>query len=160
MIEIKFTLCFIRHNQKYLMLFRNHPPNQFRWNGVGGKIEGNEPPIFACQREIEEETGLHLPTSAIEYKGIVTWNQMGGMYVFIAESESDHVVSGDEGRLEWKTLDWIYHSGEAVSNISQFLPYMLKDSELAEHAFTYNEAEEVIDYVIKPLHSEYVVGRV
>jgi 8-oxo-dGTP diphosphatase len=159
-MEIKFTLCFIRHQEKYLMLFRQKQPNQFRWNGVGGKIESGESPTNACLREIKEETGLEV--TDVSFRGIVTWNDVtwnnpGGMYVFIAESKSGNVVSSDEGSLSWKTLDWIYKDESVVSNIPMFLPAMLRDSsDPMEHAFTYSEEEEILNYEVKDLQDQYL----
>lgn len=159
-MEPKFTLCFIRYQDKYLMLFRQKQPNQFHWNGVGGKIESGESPTNACLREIEEETGLTV--SDISFRGIVTWNDVswnnhGGMYVFIAESKSVDVVSSDEGNLSWKTLEWIYTDESVVSNIPLFLPVMLRDgSDPMEHAFTYNEDEEILNYEVKGLQEQYL----
>lgn len=144
-MEIKFTLCFIKNGDRILMLFRQKPPNQFKWNGVGGKIEEGEDPTTACLREIKEETGLEVKD--ISLKGIVTWNDIGGMYVFIAHSETEQVVSSVEGKLEWKTLEWILHSGQVVSNIPIFLPPMLEEEgEILEYAFTYDDNEELIGY--------------
>jgi 8-oxo-dGTP diphosphatase len=159
-MKIGFTLCFVEYKNKFLMLFRNKAPNQYRWNGVGGKIEPDELPIFSCQREIMEETGLDIPISSISFRGIVTWNDIGGMYVYVAKSHSDQVLSGDEGNLEWKTLDWILTSGESVSNIPLFLPYMLiENNEIVEHSFQYNDREEIELYQIQPIQSIHVDGK-
>ena len=46
------------------MLHRRRPPNQGLWNGVGGRIEAGEPPLAACLREVQEETGYRLATGA------------------------------------------------------------------------------------------------
>jgi 8-oxo-dGTP diphosphatase len=159
-MEPTFTLCFIRHQEKYLMLFREKAPNQYRWNGVGGKIEPGEDPTPACLREIVEETGLEV--SSISFRGIVTWNDVsrnnhGGMYVFVAESLTDKVVSSEEGRLDWKTLDWIYNDKSVVSNIPMFLPPMLREEdESMVHAFTYSEEEEILNYEVKAIEDKYI----
>lgn len=159
-MELKFTLCFIRYQDKYLMLFRQKKPNQLRWNGVGGKIEAGECATNSCLREIQEETGLEV--TDISFRGIVTWNDVswnnhGGMFVFIAESPSAIVISSDEGNLDWKSLNWIYNDKSVVSNIPMFLPVMLRnDSDPMEHAFTYNEQEEILDYEVKALRDEFI----
>jgi 8-oxo-dGTP diphosphatase len=159
-MELKFTLCFIRYKEKYLMLFRQKQPNQFRWNGVGGKIESGESATNACLREIREETGLEV--TDISFQGIVTWNDVswnnpGGMFVFIAESTSVNVVSSDEGNLDWKSLNWIYSDESVVSSIPLFLPAMLRnDSNPMEHAFTYSEQEEILNYEVKSLQAEFL----
>ncbi len=51
----KQTLCFIRRNDELLMLNREYKPTLGLWNGVGGKIEGNETPLECVIREVKEE---------------------------------------------------------------------------------------------------------
>ncbi|MFD6442385.1 NUDIX domain-containing protein, partial [Peribacillus sp. NPDC060186] len=62
------------------MLFRNKDPNKHKWNGVGGKIEPGETVDESMKREIIEETGLKV--KGLTFRGIVTWNQTGGMYAY------------------------------------------------------------------------------
>ncbi len=42
------------------MLHRNNPPNEGKWNGVGGHIEQRSP-MQACLQEVWEETGYDIP---------------------------------------------------------------------------------------------------
>lgn len=149
-IQPKFTLCFIKHGEKYLMLYRNKEPNKGKWNGVGGKIEPGESPPEACKREIFEETGLLI--NRINFRGLVFWNNEGGMYVYVAESTETKVTSNDEGKLEWKTLDWILTSPQVVSNIPLFLAPMLDNERPPQrHAFFYNEQGEIIKHEVEDL---------
>jgi 8-oxo-dGTP pyrophosphatase MutT (NUDIX family) len=58
---LKATVCFIRKDHKILLQER---PCGRRWagilNGPGGKIENDETPLQAVNREISEETSLKL----------------------------------------------------------------------------------------------------
>ena len=55
------------NKQKQILLIqRNQPPAMGFWSIPGGKLEAGESLAEACQREIKEETGLH-----IEVKNIV-----------------------------------------------------------------------------------------
>lgn len=153
-IQPRYTLCFIQHDQKYLMLYRNKEPNKGKWNGVGGKIEPGETPQEACLREIYEETGLIIPT--ITFRGLVYWNNEGGMYVYLAETAKRQVSPSHEGRLEWKTLDWILTSPQVVSNIPLFLVPMLdKERPPQKHAFFYNEQGKIIRHEMEDLDFTY-----
>jgi 8-oxo-dGTP diphosphatase len=153
-MQPQYTLCFIEHEGRYLMLYRNKPPNQHMWNGVGGKIDPGEKPTEAILRETKEETGLTV--DQVYFKGVVSWDagslNKGAMYVFIAETDEIDVVSGEEGTVRWKTLEWILNSGRAVTNIPIFLPAMIKNgAEPVHYTFWYTEQGELIDYNVEPL---------
>ena len=65
------TLCYIKNDGKYLMLYRNkkkHDPNGGKWIGIGGKVEAGESYEECMLREVKEETGLEL--SDWKYRGI------------------------------------------------------------------------------------------
>lgn len=150
-MKIGFTLCFIRHHQEILMLYRNNPPNQNKWNGVGGKIEPGELKEQACIREIKEETGLDV--KKVHFCGIVTWNNSGGMYVFVADSPTKTVYPSSEGKLEWKSTEWVLSNPQVVSNIPLFLPQMLNfQEEPVHHAFTYDDkGEHITKYIVEQI---------
>lgn len=149
-IQPTFTLCFIRNQDKFLMLHRNKHPNKGKWNGVGGKIEQGETPSQACLREVKEETGILL--TSVTFRGIVYWNNEGGMYVYLAETTQKDVTSSYEGKLEWKSLEWILSSSEVVSNIPLFLKPML-DLNLPPqvHSFIYTQEGDIKQHHIKEL---------
>ncbi|KAF0151949.1 MAG: 7 8-dihydro-8-oxoguanine-triphosphatase, partial [Ignavibacteria bacterium] len=68
------TLCYVMHEGKTLMLFRNKKPNDYhegKWNGLGGKFEEGESPEDCAIREVEEESGIKMITPKM--KGIITF---------------------------------------------------------------------------------------
>ncbi len=149
-----YTICFLMHQNEFLLLNRRKPPLMGRWNGVGGKLAPNESPFACVLREVFEETGI--PLTSARYKGIVSWKLdrtvLGGMYAFVAElpdawERFDTPRRVEEGILDWVTLDWILHpDNEGIAeNVPRFLPYMLENDEPVEHAFTY-EGGRVIGY--------------
>ena len=150
-MKIPFTICFIIIEDEILMLFRNKKPNQNKWNGVGGKLELGEDVVSSIKREILEETGLLALD--LNFRGTVTWNEESGMYVFICKEFQGELLEGPEGKLEWKRLDWVMTNNQVVSNIKYFLPVMLDNKQcIAEHAFSYNQTGDIIEYKIKELN--------
>ncbi|HDX9580441.1 TPA: 8-oxo-dGTP diphosphatase [Bacillus pseudomycoides] len=151
----KYTICFIRKGREILLLNRNKKPTMGMWNGVGGKIEGNETPYEGVVRETFEETGIQL--HSVTYKGNVIFkdkDELGdsdGMYVFLAdlpdEVHIDTPLSTDEGILEWKSIDWILDDNNrgVISNLKRYLPRLLKDKNNLEHTFIYDN-HTIIDY--------------
>lgn len=45
---IKYNLCYIRKENKILLLNRELPGWMGCWNGVGGKLQANEEPRVSC----------------------------------------------------------------------------------------------------------------
>lgn len=110
---LRYTLAFIRHDGKILMINREKNPWQGAWNGVGGKLEPGESPEECVVREIGEETGVSIKRPV--FRGIVTWNPdsepVQGMYVFVADIRNMNGLSTPmgtrEGILEWKSEEWV-----------------------------------------------------
>lgn len=100
------TLCYIRNQDKVLMLHRNkknQDPNLSKWIGIGGKLENEESPIECIRREIYEETGLSV--NEIKMRGVITFilprweNEISFLYEtndFVGE-----IKECNEGELEW-----------------------------------------------------------
>lgn len=100
------TLCYLKDENKVLMLYRNkkkNDPNAGKWIGVGGKIEENETPIEACHREFLEETGLELINPVL--RGIVLFisdcYESEMMFLYTASSFSGTLKETEEGELAW-----------------------------------------------------------
>ena len=103
------TLCYLRRQDEWLMLYRNKKPddpNEGKWIGIGGRIEPGETPDQCVSREVFEETGIRL--TSVHFHGIIhfrsdTWEDED-MYLY----SSDDFVCGpegttvcDEGELAW-----------------------------------------------------------
>jgi ADP-ribose pyrophosphatase YjhB (NUDIX family) len=50
---------------RLLLIQRGHAPNAGRWSVPGGRIEPGETPEQAVEREVLEETGLHVRAGAV-----------------------------------------------------------------------------------------------
>lgn len=151
-MTIPYTICFCIQGDKVLLIYRNNPPNQYKWNGIGGKIEKNEDFHDAIKREIAEEAGISVTNDQLTYVGIVRWhnvqneeNKDKGMYAFIAALSEDSVkweeLDTREGLLTWKKLDWVYDKDnhEVVDNIPHFLPLMLNSKKPLEYFCEYRD---------------------
>ena len=105
------TLCYIEHDEKYLMLHRTKKEKDFnkdKWIGVGGKFEQNETPEECLLREVREETGLTLTEYTL--RGIITfisdeW-ETEYMYLYTATAWTGEMTAAcDEGELVWVEKD-------------------------------------------------------
>ena len=100
------TLCYIKSNNKTLMVYRNKKPNDMhagKWNGLGGKFEPGESPEECIIREVREESGLEIWEPKLH--GLLMFpNFKGGdwyVFVFTAREFEGELIDSPEGRLEW-----------------------------------------------------------
>lgn len=109
----------------------------------------DETPREAVIREVKEETGLDL--QSVQFKGIATWNQAGGMYIFVADQFTGDLTECTEGTLAWKSKEWLMESPEVVSSIRMILDDVLATDVPVEYALFYTGAEydgDIWKYVV------------
>ncbi|CAG9621893.1 NUDIX hydrolase [Sutcliffiella rhizosphaerae] len=156
-MELPYTMCFIKRKDTVLLLLRTKDPNNGKWNGVGGKIEKDETPLASVIRETREESGLII--NDMTFRGIVTWNKRTGMYVYVGNDfEGSLMKDGPEGKLEWKSKEWIVSSSEVVSNIKFFLDELFSKNEPVEHSFMYNSTGNITEYDVIGLNHEVIIA--
>lgn len=119
---VNTSLCYISHNDSYLMIHRNKKPgdyNKDKWIGIGGKFLDAESPEECVCREVFEETKISLAQTDVEYRGIVTFvcedvktGQVYSEFMHLFYVDLDEVKNSerfgeivlpdcDEGTLEW-----------------------------------------------------------
>lgn len=100
------TLCYLKNNDKTLMVYRNKKPNDIhrgKWNGLGGKFEPGESPEECVIREVWEESGFHINNPRLH--GLLMFPNFKGndwyVFVFTAREFTGELIDSPEGRLEW-----------------------------------------------------------
>ena len=63
------AVIFAKHNKSIyvLLIQRKNEPYQHKWAFPGGFVDQNEKVIKACQRELKEETSLHLDIHQFDF---------------------------------------------------------------------------------------------
>ena len=105
----RLVMCvnvFVRKEGKYLMLKRSsgktYAPEVV--HPIGGKIEPDEAPFLAAQREVLEEAGIkiknmRLEAVVLELKPYKTTEGNGLIFHFTADYDSGDISETDEGEL-------------------------------------------------------------
>lgn len=103
------TLCYLKKDDKYLMLHRTkkeHDINKDKYIGVGGHIEHGESPEECIRREVLEETGLTM--NKYKLRGLITFvidDVDEYTFLYTCEDFSGEVKECDEGELMWIPVD-------------------------------------------------------
>jgi 8-oxo-dGTP diphosphatase len=154
---LKYTIGFIKRGSEILLLNREKSSWMGSWNGVGGKLEQDETPQDCIIREIREETGIIV--EEVTFKGTVTWDvdnhYYNGMYAFVVEVPDTYEfktpIKTDEGILDWKKIDWIFHpENTGIANLQYFLAEMLNGDQIFDYHFVY-QGNHVESFKKKPL---------
>ena len=90
MKHMTVTFLFSPDKDEVLLLLKNRGPYTGAWNGVGGKVEdGEHSYIRSAVREVEEETGVKLIASDLQY--LLSCNFMTGtaLHVFTGIVDKD-----------------------------------------------------------------------
>lgn len=148
------TLCYIEHDNQYLMLHRNKKENDLnygKWIGVGGKLEEDESPDECLLREVKEETGLTILD--YDFRGVITfcfehW-ETEYMYVFTAtEFEGDLIENCPEGDLKWINKDEIL-ALDLWDGDKLFLPLLRESQEFFSLKLVYDAFDHLISSDMK-----------
>ncbi|MCR5546290.1 MAG: 8-oxo-dGTP diphosphatase [Lachnospiraceae bacterium] len=126
------TLCYIKNNDKYLMLHRTKKkddPNEGKWIGVGGHIEEGETPEECVLREVKEETGLNL--TSVKLCGLIVFvsdtYETEYMFLFTADAFTGELIKDcNEGDLAWVEKENVM-SLPMWEGDREFLPLIMED---------------------------------
>lgn len=142
------TLCYVKHNGKTLMVYRNKKPNDIhkgKWNGLGGKFEAGESPEMCVRREVEEEAGLVIHSPRLH--GLLMFPNFKGndwyVFVYTATEFDGELIESPEGKLEWIDSERLTSLNLWESD-HIFLPW-IKDGKFFSARFQY-EGEEMQRY--------------
>jgi len=141
------TLCYVidRKNKTTLMIYRIKKRNDVhegKWNGLGGKFEGNESPEECVIREIKEESGLNIKSPKLH--GFITFPLFDGkedwyVFIFTAHEFTGKLIDSNEGNLEWipnkKIIELNLWDGDVI-----FLNW-LKKNKFFSAKFIYNNGK-------------------
>lgn len=146
------TLCYIRKENKTLMLYRNKKENDYhegKWNGLGGKFEPGESPEECAVREVKEECGLTV--KSLKLKGLITFPMFDTkedwyVFLYIIDEFEGELIDSPEGKLEWiendKLTELNLWDGDKI-----FIPWLFEDKFFSAK-FHYDNGK-FVDYTVE-----------
>lgn len=147
------TLCFVKKDDKILMINRNKPPFMGMWNALGGHKEENETALQCAIREVYEESGVTINDATLI--SISTWNYDDDeIYVYVCELPEDFDTSKyplniNEGIIDFRPIEWIIHPKNfgVIEDLRLFIAD-IKENRYRNYHLIYNDSK-LIEYIIK-----------
>lgn len=147
------TLCFVKKDNKILMINRNKPPFMGMWNALGGHKEANETALECAIREIKEESNVIVDNAKLI--SISTWNYDDDeIYVYVSTLPDDFDLSVyplkiDEGIIDFKEIDWVLNLKNfgVIEDLRVFLND-IKEDQCNNYHLVYNDSK-LIEYIKK-----------
>lgn len=155
------TVCFIKNEleQKILLLERLRSPMQNLWTGVGGKTNFDEDIAQSCIREIQEETGLIVPS--VNLRGVIKTILSGQqsswiLFVYTVTDFSGDLCACDEGNLSWVPYDKVKDKN-IIGFIRKIIPDLIENNNsFIEGTIVHDEKGVVISANLKEYTSDVV----
>ena len=147
------TLCFVKKDNKILMINRNKPPFMGMWNALGGHKEINETALECAIREIKEESNVIVDNAKLI--SISTWNYDDDeIYVYVSTLPDDFDLSAyplkiDEGIIDFKEIDWVLNLKNfgVIEDLRVFLND-IKEDQCNNYHLVYNDSK-LVEYIKK-----------
>lgn len=146
------TLCFVKYQNKILLINREKPPFMGMWNALGGHLEEGEDVNTCAIREIYEESGIRVDN--ITLYSVSTWNYDDDIiYVYLSTidnfDEKKIPYKFKEGIIDFKDIDWIINEKNygIIPDLRLFLEDIKKNQKRNYHLIYDNSV--LVDYIIK-----------
>ncbi|HRY63207.1 MAG TPA: 8-oxo-dGTP diphosphatase [Patescibacteria group bacterium] len=145
------TLCLIVKDGKILLGMKKRGFGAGRWNGFGGKVEGEETIEEAMKRELSEESGLIL--NDFQKRGMIifefvnkpVWNTT--VHIYLGTDFSGELKESDEMVPQWFGLTEIPY-GEMWPSDKYWLPRFLEGKSF-QGKILFGEGDKVLGCEMK-----------
>ena len=146
------TLLFLRKDDQVLLAMKKRGFGAGRWNGVGGKVEGDESIEQALVRETQEEIGV-TPLSFHKvadirfdeyFKGVPT---IMHVHAYVADTWEGEPTESEEMRPEWFSTATIPY-GDMWPDDEYWLPAVL-DGKKVSADFTLDEHDAIVHHDVQ-----------
>lgn len=154
MKKMETTLCLLRRNEEILLAMKKRGFGEGKYNGVGGKIEGNETPEAAMIRETKEEIGV----TPIQYEkvGVVSFDEFYKdekvnliFHLYMVTEWEGMPTESEEMQPKWFSIDSIPYT-QMFPDDKYWLPLILEGKKIDAY-FDFDEDWNLLSKNIKEL---------
>jgi len=139
------ALCFVLRGNEILLGMKKRGFGEGKWNGFGGKVEGDETIEEAIKRELLEEASLQINNFAdrgtIIFKGNDLWDIVE-VHVFRCTNFEGEPKESDEMKPKWFNQNNIPYN-QMLPDDKYWLPLLLKGKKF-KAKFIYNDKGEIL----------------
>jgi 8-oxo-dGTP pyrophosphatase MutT (NUDIX family) len=146
------TLLFLRRDDEILLAMKKRRFGEGRWNGVGGKVAGEESIEDTLLREAQEEIGI-TPTTFSKVADISFDQYFKGEHalmhanVFIATDWEGVPTESEEMKPQWFPIDTLPYDAMWQDD-PYWLPLVLKGKKI-EASFVMDQNDVITEHTIQ-----------
>lgn len=120
------TLCYLVDDGRVLLIEKKRGLGAGKYNAPGGKLEFQETPTEAVEREVKEETNIELsdPERIGSVRFVVDGSREMYIHVFTATGYEGRVEESEEAKPEWHDVDRIPYD-EMWEDNEEWVPHAL-----------------------------------
>ncbi len=149
------TLVLVRDQNKILLGRKKRGFGMGKWNGFGGKLQGDETLEEAAARELHEEAGI--VATALEPRGALSFTFQDGIdplevRVFIATAWIGTPQETEEMAPQWFPLNQIPYSQMWADDL-HWLPKLLAGEHFTG-VFVFQDTETLVSAEVKSVAAE------
>ncbi|MDD2565661.1 MAG: 8-oxo-dGTP diphosphatase [Candidatus Gracilibacteria bacterium] len=152
MIQTNLVLVFDTSGENILLCMKKRGFGVGKYNGAGGKVQGNESIAEAAKRELEEETGINIPLQSLVKKGYFhfffenkpEWNQNVTLYT--VSGYNGEIQETEEMKPEWFSINDIPFD-KMWEDDKYWMPRIIAGEEV-EYEFTFDENGKIISHTL------------
>ena len=155
MNRIETTLLLLRRENQILLAKKKRGFGEGKFNGVGGKLEGEETPEMAMIREAQEEISItpteYSKVGVMDFIEYFKGNKENLVFhLFVATEWIGNPQESDEMKPEWFDLDKIPYDNMFVDD-RYWLPFVLEGKKI-NGFFEFDEDWNLLSHSIKEIN--------
>jgi len=154
MAKMLTNLCIIHQHPRILLALKKRRFGAGKWNGYGGKVEGEETMEECLHREVMEEGGIKIndpvKLGILEFEfphsGLILEN-----HIYKVTDFSGEPVETEEMNPKWFSVDELPFSSMWADD-PYWMPLFLKNIKF-KGRFVFDENEKVVEHLVEEVEN-------